>query len=82
MDMKTTFDLPEALVADVKRIAKERGVTAREIVTQALTRVVEEQSPKPFKLKDGSFKGGQGLAPEWANATWAEILEDSYGDRW
>jgi len=80
--MKTTFDLPEALVADVKRNAKRRGQTAREFVQQALrAAVADAESPKEaFRLKDLSV-GGNGLSPEWANATWAEILEDSYGDR-
>ena len=82
MSMKTTFDLPEALVADVKRIAKQRGQTAREYVQQALVAALKEaETPRePFKLKDLSV-GGNGLSPEWANATFAEILEESYGDR-
>ena len=84
MSMKTTFDLPEALIADVKRVAKERGQTAREYVQQALVAALkEEQTPRePFKLEDLSFKGGQGLSAEFAGATWEEILEASYGDRY
>lgn len=56
MPMKTTFDLPEALVAEVKRIARARRTTARELVRQALTRLVDEDSvePNPFKLRDMS----------------------------
>lgn len=58
--MKTTFDLPETLVADVKRIARARGTTSRELVRQALTRLVDEDSvePKPFKLRDMSVSLG------------------------
>lgn len=57
MPMKTTFDLPETLVAEVKRIARTRGTTARELVRQALTRLVDEDAagPKPFKLRDMSM---------------------------
>lgn len=56
--MKTTFELPEGLVHDVKRIARERGTTAREIVQQALARVVDEhEAIEPFTLKDLSVSG-------------------------
>ncbi|SDZ30909.1 DUF2191 domain-containing protein [Herbiconiux ginsengi] len=56
--MKTTFDIPEPLVKEIKRIARERGVTARAIVQQALTRVVEEASTeKSFRLPDASVVG-------------------------
>lgn len=59
MPMKTTFDLPETLVQDVKRIARERGTTARAIVQQALTRVVDEDAAadEPFVLRDMSVPG-------------------------
>ncbi len=58
MTMKTTFDLPEALVHEVKRIARERGTTAREIVQQALVRVVDEhEAVEPFALEDVSVPG-------------------------
>lgn len=58
MTMKTTFDLPEGLVRDVKRLARERGTTAREIVQQALVRVVEEnEAIEQFTLNDLSVQG-------------------------
>lgn len=56
--MKTTFDLPETLVDDVKRIAKARGTTAKELVREALVRVVEEDDQRhPFELRDLSQRG-------------------------
>lgn len=58
MTMKTTFDLPETLVSDVKRIAKARGTTAKELVREALLRVVEEdEAREPFVLHDFSQPG-------------------------
>jgi hypothetical protein len=80
MTMKTTYDLPEDLVQEVNRIARERGVPARDLVRAAITKIIDEDAePKPFVLKDMSVEGE--LAPEFANATFAEILEASYGDR-
>jgi metal-responsive CopG/Arc/MetJ family transcriptional regulator len=62
MSMKTTFDIPEPLVREIKRIARERGVTARAIVQQALTRVVEESSTEHrFTLPDASVAGWAGM---------------------
>ena len=80
MTMKTTFDLPESLVHDVKRIAKQRGTTARDIVQQALIQVVRDDAAPAFTLRDASVDGA-GLTPEFADATWSEILDASYGDR-
>lgn len=58
MTMKTTFDLPEGLVQDVKRIARQRGTTAREIVQQALARVIDEdEAVTSFTLEDRSVQG-------------------------
>ncbi|MCS5720364.1 hypothetical protein N1027_19740 [Herbiconiux sp. CPCC 205763] len=63
--MKTTFDIPEPLVKEIKRIARERGVTARAVVQQALTRVVEEaRSEQRFRLPDASVAGWDAMAPE------------------
>ena len=69
MPVKTTFDLPETLVADVKRIARARGTTSRELVRQALARIVDEDSvePKPFKLRDMSVNLG------WPDLDQAEL---------
>ena len=64
MSMKTTFDIPEPLVKEIKRIARERGVTARAIVQQALTRVVEESgSEGRFRLPDAGVAGWAEMAP-------------------
>jgi metal-responsive CopG/Arc/MetJ family transcriptional regulator len=77
MTMKTTFDLPESLIRDVKRIAKQRGTTARDIVQQALTKVVEEDTElKPFTLKKMSVPGG--LSPEASKYTMHELILMSY----
>ena len=81
MTMKTTFDLPESLVHDIKQIAKQRRTTARDIVQQALTQVVRDDAAAvPFTLRDVSVSGS-GLSPEFEHASWNEILEASYGDR-
>jgi len=53
--MKTTFDLPETLVQEVKRIAKVRGTTAKEIVREALLRAVDSNVLIYAFLSDSEF---------------------------
>ena len=45
-----------------------------------LREVIREREAKSsgFKLRDASFKGGKGLTPDFAKASWMEILEASY----
>lgn len=79
MTMKTTFDLPQSLVDDVKRIAKQRGTTAREIVRQALTRVVDEESlVQPFEFADMSVHAE--VSDLFLAASPAELRDLAYGE--
>lgn len=80
--MKTTFDLPEALVRAVKKLARERGTTARAIVQQSLTRTLEEQDKTtPFVLKDASTAGWQAMDPEFRGLSLHELVLKSYDER-
>lgn len=73
--MKTSFDLSEPLLHEVRALAKERGITTKSLVEQALVRLLEEaKQAKPFKLRDASFGSG-GLTAEFEDASWGEILE-------
>lgn len=77
--MKTTFDLPEPLLRDVQRLARERQTTARSLVEQALIRLLETASNAPaFRLADASV-GGDGLTAEFRDATWERIRDIAYG---
>ena len=80
--MKTAVVIPDALLADIQKIAAKNKTTFRALVQEGLLHVVEEdqKKKKPFKLKDMSV-GGNGLVSELKDAIWAEIIEISYGDR-
>ena len=56
--MKTTLDISDPLLDQVRRIAARDGDTLRSLVEQGLRRVVAERSAKakPFKLKDASVR--------------------------
>jgi hypothetical protein len=78
--MKTTIHIADGLLAEAQAIAARDKTTLKDLVNEGLRNVVTaRREPKPFKLKDGSFKGGKGLQPEFENASWAEIRAASYG---
>ena len=76
--MKTSFDISEPQLHEVKALAKRRGVTTRSLVEQALMKLLDEaRQPTGFTLRDGSFGEG-GLTPEFEHATWDQIREAIY----
>lgn len=75
--MKTSFDISEPLLHEVKALAKQRGVTTRSLVELALMRLIDEaKQSSSFRLRDMSVPGEP--APEFANATWDVIREEIY----
>ena len=75
--MKTSFDISQPLLLEVKALAKERGVTTRSLVEQALMKLLDEaRQPTGFTLPDLSVPGG--LTPEFANASWEVIRDEIY----
>lgn len=80
--MKTTIELPDALLDEARRVARERGCTLKALMEAGLRQVIEAESkPRtPFKLKTHHFKGN-GLQPEVADADWSEIRRMVYEGR-
>ncbi len=75
--MKTTFDLSEPLLREVKAPAEERGTTTRRLVEQALFKLLDDAKAAPppaYELPDLSVPGK--LRPEWQDATWDDLLEE------
>ncbi|WP_372735935.1 hypothetical protein [Nocardioides sp.] len=63
--MKTTIDLPDPLVAQVKELARTQGTTMRELMVDGLRREVERRT-QPRAKPDFVFTtvDGDGLNPE------------------
>jgi len=80
--MKTTIELPDALLAQARRYVASRNMTMKALIEQGLRKVMAEKRETPqFKLRDGSFNGGSGLTPEFQNATWEQIRDAIYEGR-
>ncbi len=80
--MKTTIELPDALMEEARRVANERGCTLKALMEAGLRRVIEEQpaSRRPFKWRRRHVDG-EGLHPELADADWSEIRTLIYEGR-
>ena len=75
--MKTTVEISPAQLTEAKRHAQAEHTTLKALIEAGLRSVLVEKKSNqpPFKLRDGSFKGGKGLTPEFQNAPWEKFLD-------
>jgi hypothetical protein len=79
--MKTTVEISDPLLREVRKLAASQGVTLRTLVERGLHRVVADtRTSTPFKLRRASFKG-KGLQPEFRDAAWDRLRDAAYQDR-
>jgi hypothetical protein len=79
--MRTTVDLPDELVHEVQRIARDQHRTMRSVMEEALrTTIAKYQRTQVFELPDASVDG-KGLQPEFRDASWDELRAAAYGNR-
>ncbi len=72
--MKTTVEIADSLFDQAKALAQKEGLSFRILVEEGLRTVLEARTntpSKPFRLRDGRFRGGKGLQSgiKWANLT-------------
>lgn len=78
--MFITVEIPDSLLAEANAIAAREGRTLSDLVEEGLRAVVQSRSPKssqPFRLRDGSFKGGRGLQP---GVRWSDLASLAYDE--
>jgi hypothetical protein len=80
--MRTSIDIPDALLVRARRLAESRGTTLREVVLDGLRAVVEQgtRRPAPFRLRDAAFGEG-GLAEGLDETDWDRIRDLAYEGR-
>jgi hypothetical protein len=79
--MKTTVEISDPLLREVRELAAREGVTLRTLVERGLHRVISDtKRGAPFKLRRASFKG-KGRQPELSEASWDRIRDLVYKDR-
>lgn len=79
--MKTTVEIPDAVLEEAKKIAVRQDTTLRVLIIEGLRRVIAERKrPGDFRLRKATFRG-KGLRPDVAGATWERIREMAYEKR-
>jgi hypothetical protein len=79
--MKTTVDIPESLLAEAQKVARQQKTTLKVLIQEGLHQAIaRRKEAKPFKLRDASFKG-TGMQPGMECATWDEMLALIYEGR-
>ena len=78
--MKTTIEISDALLREVRKLAAKEGVTLRTLVERGLHRIVADAKRPPFRMRDGRFEG-RGLHPDVRDLSWDQIIEMSYEGR-
>ena len=79
--MKTTVEIPDALLNAARRTASRDGVTVRALLIEGLHRVLESRKREAaFQLRDASFKG-EGLQPDVAEGSWERMRDLAYEGR-
>ncbi len=79
--MKTTVEISDTLLREVRKLAAREGVTLRTLVERGLHRVVAEtKHGARFKLRRASFKG-KGRQAELREASWDKLRDLAYEDR-
>ena len=64
--MKTTVEIPDALMAEAKKYAAARGLTLREVLEMSLRRTLDQPGgKKTFRLRKTTFKGKGQLIHDW-----------------
>jgi len=79
--MRTTVDLPDELVFEVQRIAREQKRTMRSVMEEALRATIGKyQRAEAFELPDASVDGN-GLRSAFRDAEWEDLRTAAYGNR-
>jgi hypothetical protein len=79
--MKTTVEISDPLLREVRELAAREGVTLRTLVERGLHHVVAEtKGEAPFVLRRASFRG-KGRQAGTRDASWETLRDLVYKDR-
>lgn len=79
--MKTTVEIPDALLREAKRVALRERTTVRALIERGLRTVVSRRQPGGrFVLRKATFRG-DGLITGRSLADWESIRDLAYSER-
>lgn len=79
--MKTTVELPDALLERAKRHARKTGRPLRALIAEGMRRMLDEAvGVAPYRLPDRSVGEPGGHNP-LASYSWSDLRDEIYGGR-
>ena len=76
--MKTTIELPEALIEQARRVARQEGATLRALIEEGLQRSLEARRQAARRQLDFPSYGCEGLTDEFQGVPWSRIRDEIY----
>lgn len=78
--MKTTIDIPDALLSRAKKHARKAGKSLRLLVEEGLRLVLEDRPASGYTLPDRSVGKAGGTNP-LEGMSWQDVRDEIYGGR-
>jgi len=78
--VKTTIEISDHLLLRAKQLAKEQNTTLRSLTEEGLRMVLDQREKSKKRKIKPVIVNGNGLRPEFANASWAQIRAACYGE--
>lgn len=76
--MKTTVEISDNLLAQTKQLAREQNTTLRSIIEEGLVLSLKKRAQLSTQAIHPVVFGGNGLRPEFRDASWQTIREAAY----
>ena len=79
--MKTTIEISDELIGQVRRVAQQEGATLRALVEEGLQRSLEARRQAVRRRLDFPTYGGSGVTHGFQGASWSRIRDEIYRER-
>ena len=76
--MKTTMELPDELLEQVRRVAQQEGIPFRRLVEEGLQRSLKARRKAAHRELDFPSYGGSGLSSEFQGGSWSRLRDEIY----
>ena len=79
--MKTTIEIPDDLIRQVRRVVQQEGTSLRALVEEGLQRSLEARRQVVRRPLDFPIYGGSGRTHEFQDASWSRVRAEVYRER-
>ena len=79
--MKTTIELPDELLDQLRRVVRQEGSSLRRLVEEGLQRCLKARRTTAHRKLDFPSYGGSGLTPGFQGASWSQFRDEIYREQ-